>query len=177
VTCDRFSTSSAAPPIGVRRFRSFIFGLTCILVGGGFYPGSLKNYITGHPPPRFNPVIMHRTITGILRKTREIEALSTGVETRRGDTLPRPSGCNPTARNHKQSSIFVELADAFSSRTRVCTVFLVTRKSRTLELLAFDEKSTFDFFALFAQIKRGAQHPRGRVNCQNPARAPRGRDA
>jgi hypothetical protein len=46
-----------------------------------------------------------------------------------------------------------------------------------LELLAFDEKSTFDFFALFARIKRGAQRPRGRVNCQNPARAPRGRDA
>jgi hypothetical protein len=42
-----------------------------------------------------------------------------------------------------------------------------------LELLAFDEKSPFDFFALFARIKRGAQRPRGRVNCQNFARARR----
>jgi hypothetical protein len=83
----------------------------------------------------------------------------------------------PTTRDHKQSSIFVELADAFSCHTRVCTVVLVTKKSRTLELLAFDEKSTFDFFALFARIKRGAERPRGRVNCQNHARAPRGRDA
>jgi hypothetical protein len=27
--------------------------------------------------------------------------------------------------------------------------------SRTLQLLAFDEKSTFDFFALFGQINQG----------------------
>jgi hypothetical protein len=51
VTCDRFSTSSAAPPkeFGVRRFRSFIFGLTCI--GGGFYPGSFENSRTRQKPP------------------------------------------------------------------------------------------------------------------------------
>jgi hypothetical protein len=46
------------------------------------------------PSPRFNPVIMHRTITGILRKIREIEASSMGVETLRGHNLHRPSGCN-----------------------------------------------------------------------------------
>jgi hypothetical protein len=47
VPCDRFSTSSAAAPnskLAQRRFRSFVFGLTCI--GGGFYPGCLKNSIT-----------------------------------------------------------------------------------------------------------------------------------
>ena len=33
---------------------------------------------------------MHRTITGILRKIREIEALSMGVETLRGYNLDRP---------------------------------------------------------------------------------------
>jgi hypothetical protein len=34
------------------------------------------------------------------------------------------------------------------------------RKSQNLELLAFDEKSTFDFFALFAGMKRGSIYPR-----------------
>jgi hypothetical protein len=40
------------------------------------------------------------------------------------------------------------------SRVRLActTVFLVEGKSRTLELLAFDEKSTI-FFSLFAHIK------------------------
>ena len=104
------------------------------------------------PSPRFNPVIMHQTITGILRKIREIEALSMGVETLRGYNLCRPPDCNPKTRDHKQASIFVEFADAFSCHTRVCTVFLATRKSWTSELLAFDEKSTFDFFALFRHI-------------------------
>jgi hypothetical protein len=47
-----------AQEFGVRRFRSFIFGLTCI--GGEFYPGSLKNSITGQflppgPLQGFNP--------------------------------------------------------------------------------------------------------------------------
>jgi hypothetical protein len=41
------------------------------------------------PPPRFNLVIMHRTITGILRKIREIEASSMGVETLWGYNLFR----------------------------------------------------------------------------------------
>jgi hypothetical protein len=66
------------------------------------------------PSPRSNPVMMHRTTTGILRKIREIEASSIGVETLRGYNLDRPPGCNPKTRDHKQSSIFVELADAFS---------------------------------------------------------------
>jgi hypothetical protein len=79
------------------------------------------------PSPRLNPVIMDRTTTGILRKIREIEASSMGVETLRGYNLHRASGCNSKTRDHKQSSIFVELADAFSSRTRVYTVFLVTK--------------------------------------------------
>ncbi len=69
------------------------------------------------PSPRFNPVIMHRTITGILRKIREIEASSMGVETLRGYNLDRPPCCNPKTRDHKQASIFVELADAFSRHT------------------------------------------------------------
>jgi hypothetical protein len=76
------------------------------------------------PSPRSNPVIMRRTITGILRgKIWEIEASSMGVETLRGYNLHRPSGCNPTTRDHKQSSIFVELADAFSRHTRVLLYF------------------------------------------------------
>ena len=62
---------------------------------------------------------MHRTITGILRKIREIEASSMGVDTSRGYNLDRPPGCNPKTRDHKQASIFVELAggDAFSCHT------------------------------------------------------------
>ena len=61
---------------------------------------------------------MHRTITGILRKIREIEAVSMGVETVQGYNLHRPPGCNPKTRDHKQASIFVELAgDAFSRHT------------------------------------------------------------
>jgi hypothetical protein len=61
---------------------------------------------------------MHRTITGILRKIREVEALSMGVETLRGYNLYWPPGCNPKTRDHKQASIFVELAgDAFSRHT------------------------------------------------------------
>ena len=73
------------------------------------------------PSPRSNPVIMHRTITGILRKIREIEALSMGVETLRGYNLDRPPCCNPKTRNHKQASIFIELADAFRSETHAVT--------------------------------------------------------
>jgi hypothetical protein len=34
------------------------------------------------------------------------------------------------------------------------TVFLVVNKSHMLELLAFDEKSTFDLFALFPHTAR-----------------------
>jgi hypothetical protein len=37
---------------------------------------------------------------------------------------------------------------------------LDARKLRTLELLAFDEKSTFDFFALFAGVSSGLLDPR-----------------
>jgi hypothetical protein len=62
--------------IGAQRFRSFIFGLTCI--GGEFYPGSSENSITGQNPPLVPTqqqwLSMHRTITSILRKIREIEA-------------------------------------------------------------------------------------------------------
>ncbi len=60
---------------------------------------------------------MHRTKTGILRKKREIEAVSMGVGTLRGYNLYQPPGCNPQTRDHKQASIFVELADAFSCHT------------------------------------------------------------
>ena len=70
------------------------------------------------PSPRYNQAKMHRTITGILRKIREIEASSMGVETVQGYNLHWPPGCNPKTGNHKQASIFVELAgDAFSCQT------------------------------------------------------------
>jgi hypothetical protein len=69
------------------------------------------------PSPRSNPAIMHRTITGILRKNREIEASSVGAETLRGYNLDQPPCCNPKTRDHKQASIFVELAHAFSCHT------------------------------------------------------------
>jgi hypothetical protein len=39
------------------------------------------------------------------------------------------------------------------------TIFLAKNKSRQLESLAFDEKSIFDIFALFYQIKRGSLYP------------------
>jgi hypothetical protein len=62
-----------------RRFRSFIFGLTCIW--GEFYPGSLKNSGTGQNPPLV-PTQQQCTEpnTGILRKIIEIEASSVGVQ-------------------------------------------------------------------------------------------------
>jgi hypothetical protein len=56
---------------------------------------------------------MHQTITGILWNKREIEASSMGIGTLRGYNLYQPPDCNPQTRNHKQASIFVELADAF----------------------------------------------------------------
>ena len=56
---------------------------------------------------------MHQTITGILRENREIEAVSMGVGILRGYNLYQPPGCNPQTRDHKQASIFVELANAF----------------------------------------------------------------
>jgi hypothetical protein len=68
---------------------------------------------------------MHRTKTGILRKIREIEASSMGVETVRGYNLDRPPGCNPKTRDHKQASIFVEFVDVF----HLCPAR--TRNSRT----------------------------------------------
>ena len=85
-----------------------------------------------------------------------------------------------------------------SSSTKFSTVFLATAKSRILELLAFDEYCRFDTSALFRHIKRASlympkesrsiktaifieslqfQRPRGRVNCQTRARAPRARHA
>jgi hypothetical protein len=57
---------------------------------------------------------MHQTITGNLWNKREIEASSMGIGTLRGYNLYQPPDCNPQTRNHKQASIFVELADAFS---------------------------------------------------------------
>jgi hypothetical protein len=39
-------------------------------------------------------------MTGILRKIRESEASSMGVETVRGYNLHRPPGCNPKTRDH-----------------------------------------------------------------------------
>jgi hypothetical protein len=36
-----------------------------------------------------------------------------GIGTLRGYNLYQPPDCNPQTRNHKQVSIFVELADAF----------------------------------------------------------------
>jgi len=57
---------------------------------------------------------MHQTITGNLWNKREIEASSMGIGTLRGYNLYQPPGYNPQTRNHKQASIFVELADAFS---------------------------------------------------------------
>jgi hypothetical protein len=57
---------------------------------------------------------MHQTITGILWNKREIEASSMGIGTlRAGYNLYQPPDCNPQTRNHKQASIFVELANAF----------------------------------------------------------------
>ena len=73
------------------------------------------------PSPRYNPAKMHRTIIGILRKIREIEASSMGVETLRGYNLDRPPCCNPKTRNHKQASIFIEPTDAFRSETHAVT--------------------------------------------------------
>jgi hypothetical protein len=49
---------------------------------------------------------VHRTITGILRKIREIEASSMSVETLWGYNLYRPPCCNSKTRDHKQASIF-----------------------------------------------------------------------
>ena len=80
-----------------------------------------KFHIWAKPAPRSNPAIMHRTITSILQKFREIEASSMGVETLRGYNLDRPPCCNPKNRNHKQASIFIELADAFRSETHAVT--------------------------------------------------------
>jgi len=87
--------------------------------GGRVVPRKFEKFHNwAKPSPRSNPAIMHRTITGILRKIREIEASSMGVETLRGYNLYWPPGCYPKTRDHKQASIFVELAgDAFSRHT------------------------------------------------------------
>ena len=86
---------------------------------GRVLPRKFEKFHNGaKPSPRSNPAIMHRTITDILRKIREIEAVSMGVETVQGYNLYGPPGCNPKTRDHKQASIFVELAgDAFSCHT------------------------------------------------------------
>ena len=44
-------------------------------------------------------------------------------------------------------------------RTAVCTAPMAWMKSRTLQLLAFDEKSTFDTSALFGEKKRASLYP------------------
>ena len=56
------------------------------------------------PSPRFNPVIMRQTITGILRKIREIEASSIGVETLRGTIYigPMVATQQPGITNNRQ---------------------------------------------------------------------------
>jgi hypothetical protein len=62
---------------------------------------------------------MHRTITGVLRKIREIETSSIGVETLRGYNLYKPPDCNPKTRDHKQASIFVELAEHAAAASKL----------------------------------------------------------
>ena len=108
VTCDRFSTSSAAAPkprVGAAAFSQLYFWVD--MHGGRVVPRKFEKFHNwAKPSPRYNPVIMHRTKTGILRKIREIEASSMGVETVRGYNLDRPPGCNPKTRDHKQASIF-----------------------------------------------------------------------
>jgi hypothetical protein len=119
VTSDRFSTSSAAPPkVRIRRaaFSKLYFWVD--MQRGRISPRKFEIFHNwAKPSPRSNPATMHRTITGILRKINEIEASSMGVETLRGYNLCRPPGCNPKTRDHKQASIFVEFADAFSCHT------------------------------------------------------------
>jgi hypothetical protein len=119
VTRGGFSTSSAAAPKqnwAQWRFRSFIFGLICI--GGRVLSRKFdKFYNWAKPSPRFNPPTMHRTITGILRKIREFEASSMGVEMLRGYNLYRSPGCNPKTSDHKHASIFAELAVVLSRHT------------------------------------------------------------
>ena len=89
----------------LRRFRSFIFGLTCI--GGRNLPRKFEKFHNwAKPSPRSNPATMHRTITGILRKIREVEALSMGVE-RYGGTIytgPLVATQKPGITNKRQFS-------------------------------------------------------------------------
>jgi hypothetical protein len=120
VTFDRFSTSSAAPRISrnpCAAFSKLYFWVD--MHRGRVLPRKFEKFNNwAKPSPRSNLVVMHRTITGILRKITESEDLSMGVETLRGYNLYQPPGCNPKTRNHKQASIFVELAgDAFSCHT------------------------------------------------------------
>ena len=90
------------------------------MLRGRVLPRKFEKFHTwAKPAPRSNPAIMHRTITDILPKIREIEASSMGVETLRGYNVDRPPCCNPKTRNHKQASIFIELADAKSSITNI----------------------------------------------------------
>ena len=72
------------------------------------------------------PVILHRTITGILRKIREIEASSMGVETLRGYNLCQPPGCNPKIklRKRRTPNSFGGAADEVENRSQVTSVVL-----------------------------------------------------
>ena len=93
---------------------------------------------------------------------------------------------------------FRKFSPCIARTRRACAGLTVYPSSRTLEHLAFDEYCRFDTSAFFLNIKRASlympkesrsiktaifieslqfQRPRGRVNCQTRARAPRARHA
>ena len=81
-------------PRGFREFRAAAFSQLDFWVDmlwGRVLPRKFEKFHNwAKPSPRSNPAIMHRTITGILRKIREIEAVSMGVETVQGYNLHGP---------------------------------------------------------------------------------------
>ena len=125
-------------------FRAVAFSQLYFWVGmhrGRVLPRKFEKFHNwAKPSPRSNPVIMNRTITGILRKIREIEASSVGAETLRGCTQFKPDPLLQPKNQGSQTSVNFR-------RTRRC-VFLSPRRqilNLVLNLVCRSRGLSFDY--------------------------------
>ena len=75
-----------------------------------------------------------------------------GIGTLRGYNLYQPPDCNPQTRNHKQVSIFVELADAFRLSQPHDT-----RPERRLLLLEYSTRVLLEYMHSISLVQTGTE--------------------
>jgi hypothetical protein len=119
VPCGLFLNSSAAPrKIGFSRaaFSQLYFWVA--MLRGRILPGKFENSRTGQTLPSFQPSKTAPNHNRYFTKNQRNRSLIYGRWNAMGVQFTLPPFCNPKTRDHKQASIFVELAgNAFSCPT------------------------------------------------------------